>query len=154
MTTPAIERAQQQVAADRDRIDETAAELRRVVHERVDHAKAAVDPRTYARQFPWVAVGLVFGAGVAFAMSGADTAAAHGLVDATKKAGDTIGEKTVDAKDFVVQKVKGDEPDPLIYADGGAEKPIERPHSLLHKVDDLLYNALQPVLDDMRRSIS
>lgn len=156
MTTNAVERAQQQVASDRIKIEETTTELRQLVHDRVDDVKSAVDPRTYIRQYPWIALGLLFGAGVAVAMTGADRAAAEGVVDAAKKAGSALGEKTVDAKDFVMDKVKGDEPDPLIYADGGAEQPIERPTSvgdrILGAVDSLAYRALQPVLDDMRRA--
>jgi hypothetical protein len=54
--------------------------------------------------------------------------------------------------------VKGEEPDPLIYADGGADRPIERDVSvgqrLLGKLDDVMYDALKPVLEDMRRTIS
>lgn len=158
MTTNAIERAHQQVVDDRKRIDETASELREVLHQHVDEAKTAVDPRTYIREYPWIALGLVFGAGVAIAMTGADRAAAHGVVDASRSAGSALGEKAVDAKDFVVDKVKGDEPDPLIYADGGAESPIDRragiADRLMGKVDDLLYNALEPVLADMRRTVT
>ena len=142
MTTTAIERAQQQVATDRTKIDETKAELRQLVHERVDQAKSAVDPRTYIREYPLIALGLLFGAGVALAMTGADRAAADGVVD---------------AKDFVVDKIKGDEPDPLIAADGGAEHPIERHASIgdrvLGTIDVMLYRTFKPVLDDMRRTV-
>src|SRR3954471_3670844 len=130
MTTTAVERAQQQVVTDRIKIVETTTELRQLVHDRVDDVKTAVDPRTYIRQYPWIALGLLFGAGIAVAMTGADRAAAEGVVDAAKKAGSALGEKSVDAKDFIVEKVKGDEPDPLIYADGGAEEPIERQTSV------------------------
>jgi len=140
------------------KIEETTTEIRQLVHDRVDEVKTAVDPRTYIRQYPWIAVGLLFGAGVAVAMTGADRAVARGAVGSVKKAGSALGEKTVDAKDFVVEKVKGDEPDPLIYADGGAEKPIERHTSvgdrILGAVDSLAYRTFQPVLDDMRRAIS
>jgi hypothetical protein len=157
MTTPAIERARQQVAADRIRIDETTTELRQLVHDRVDEAKTAVDPRTYIREYPWIALGLVFGAGIAIAVTGADRAAARGVIGAAKNAGNALGEKTVDAKDFVVEKVKGEEPDPLIYADGGAEHPIERHRSigdrLLGAVDEVAYRTFKPVLDDMRRTV-
>jgi hypothetical protein len=54
--------------------------------------------------------------------------------------------------------VKGDEPDPLIDADGGAEEPIKRPMSvgdrLLGAVDEVAYRAFQPVLDEMKRATS
>ena len=155
MTTPAIERAQQQVVDDRKKIDDTTAEIRQLLHDRVDGAKKTIDPRTYIREYPWVALGLVFGAGVAIAMTGADRAAAKGVVDAAKSAGGALGDKAGDAKDFVVEKVKGEEPDPLIYADGGAEKPIERHVSvgqrLIGKLDDVVFEALQPVIEEMRR---
>jgi hypothetical protein len=158
MTTTAVERAQQQVVTDRIKIVETTTELRQLVHDRVDDVKTAADPRTYIRQYPWIALGLLFGAGVAVAMTGADRAVAEGAVDAVKKSGNALGEKTADAKDFVVEKVKGDQPDPLIYADGGAEQPIERHtsvgHRILGAVDTLAYRTFQPVLDDMRRAIS
>lgn len=157
MTTMEIERAQQQVAADRTAIGETVTEMRELVHDSVDRAKAAADPRTYIREYPWIALALVFGAGVAVAMTGAERAAAHGVVDATKKAGSALGEKAGDAKDFIVEKVQGEEPDPLIYADGGAERPIERPTSVGQRVfgvvDDMLYRAFEPVLNDMRRTV-
>ena len=158
MTTQAIERAQQQVVDDRKKIDDTTAEIRQLFHDRVDGAKKTIDPRTYIREYPWIAIGLVFGAGIAIAMTGADRAAAQGVVDAAKSAGGAIGDKAVDAKDFVVEKVKGDEPDPLIYADGGAEKPIKRDmgvgQRLIGRLDDAVYEALQPVIEDMRRAIS
>lgn len=157
MTTPAIERARQQVDTDRMKIGETTTELRQLLHDRVDDAKTTVDPRTYIRQYPWIALGLAFGAGIAVALTGAERAAARGAVEASKKAGSAIGEKTVDAKDFVVEKVKGDEPDPLIYADGGADHPIERHMTvgdrLLGAVDEVVYRTFQPVLDDMRRTV-
>lgn len=158
MTTTAVERAQQQVAADRTKIGETTTELRQLLHDRVDGAKAAVDPRTYVRQYPWVALGLVFGAGIAIAITGADRAAATAAVEATKKAGGALRDTTIDAKDFVVDKVKGDEADPLIHADGGAEQPIERPASvgdrILGAVDALAYRTFEPLLDDMRRVLT
>ena len=129
MTTTAIERAQQQVATDRTKIDETKAELRQLVHDGVDEAKSAVDPRTYIREYPLIALGLVFGAGIAVAMAGADRAAADSVVD---------------AKDFVVEKIKGD------------EHPVERHASVrdgvIGTIDDLLYRTFKPVLDDMRRT--
>lgn len=157
MTMTTIERAQQQVDSDRMRIGETTTELRQVLHDRVEQAKATADPRTYIRNYPWIALGLVFGAGIAVAMTGADRKAVHGAVDLTKDAGGALRDGAGDAKDFVVHKVKGDEPDPLIYADGGAEQPIERHTSvggrIFGSVDDLLYRALQPVLDDMRGTI-
>jgi hypothetical protein len=156
MTTTEIERAQQQVAADRTKIGETVTEMRELVHDRVDGVKKAVDPRSYVREYPWIALGLVFGAGIAVAMTGAERAAAQGVVDATKKAGSALGEKAGDAKDFVVERVKGEEPDPLIYADGGADRPIEYPTSVGQRVfgvvDNLLYRAFEPVLNDMRRT--
>lgn len=146
MTTSAIERAQQQVASDRQKIGETANELRQLVRDHVDEAKTAVDPRTYARQYPWLALGLVFGAGIAIAMTGAERAV-----------GGAIGDKAVDAKDFIVDKVKGEEPDPLIYADGGADHPIEWPTTigerLLGAVDAVAYRAFKPVLDEMRQTL-
>jgi hypothetical protein len=157
MTTPAIERAQQQVANDRMKIDETTAELRQLVQDRVNETKQAVDPRTYIRQYPWLALGVVLGAGIAVAMTGADRAAAQGTVDATKRAGSLLAEKSGDAKDFVVEKIRGEEPDPLIYADGGADHPIEWPKSIgdrvMGVVDDLAYRTFKPVLDDMRRTV-
>lgn len=138
------EQALHQVAVDRDRIDATAAELRDVVHEHIADAKRRVDPRTYIREYPWIALGLVFGAGIAVAMTGAE-----------RKAVEVVHDKAVDAKDAIVEKVKGEEPDPLIFADGGAEHPIEWPRSMSQRVlgvaDNLLYRAIEPVLDEMRQ---
>jgi hypothetical protein len=152
-----IERAQQQVEADRVKIGETVSEMRELIHHRADQAKRAVDPRTYASEYPWIALGLVVGVGIAVGLTGADRKAAHGVADATKKAGSALGEKAEDAKDFVVEKVRGEEPDPLIYADGGAEGPIERPVSVgqrvLGAIDDVVYRAFEPVLNDMRRTV-
>lgn len=157
MTSIEIERAQQRIEADRTRIGETVSEMRQLVHERTDQVKQAVDPRTYVRQHPWIALGLVLGAGIAVAMTGADRKAARGVARAATKAGGALGEKAGDAKDFVVEKVKGDEPDPLIYADGGAEGPIERPMSVgqrvLGAIDDLAYRAFEPVLNEMRQTV-
>ncbi|HEY4305453.1 MAG TPA: hypothetical protein VGM82_13335 [Gemmatimonadaceae bacterium] len=150
------EEALQKVVADRDRIDATVAELREVVRENIADAKRRVDPRTYIRQYPWIALGLVLGAGVAVAMTGADRKAVKAGADAAESAGEAIHDAAVDAKEFAVHKTNGDEPDPLTFADGGADQPIEWPRTLGDRVrgvaDSLLYRAIGPVLDDMRRN--
>ena len=137
------DQAREQIIADRVRLDETKAELRELIHDRVDEAKRRADPRTYIREYPWLALGLVFGAGIALAMTGADRKAAEAVADAA-----------VDAKDAIVEKVKGAEPDPLVFADGGADHPIEWPKTAKERVlgvaDGLLYRAIKPILDDMR----
>ena len=55
------------MASDSTRLQSAATELRQLVHDRVDEAKTAADPRTYIREYPLIALGLVFGAGIAVA---------------------------------------------------------------------------------------
>ena len=68
-----------------------------------------MNPLHYAREFPWAALGLALGAGLAFALTGADAKAASAAVDAAKSAGSAAGDAAVSAKDAVVEKFSGDD---------------------------------------------
>ena len=75
----------QDIADARLQISTTSAELQEAVSDRVTQAKQTIDPRTYIRQYPWIALGLAVGAGLAIALTGADRSAAAGVVAGTKK---------------------------------------------------------------------
>lgn len=152
------EQALQQVVADRKRISETTDEIGRQIHARVASTKRAIDPRTHIREHPLIALGVVFGVGIAVAMSGADRAAARATADAAKDLASSLHDGAGEVKDTITRHLHADEPNPLVYADGGAEEPVHLPRSmggrLVGAVDDVVYRALRPVLQDMARSVS
>jgi ElaB/YqjD/DUF883 family membrane-anchored ribosome-binding protein len=151
MSTSTIETIRHDIGRDRADIQAAAGELRREVQARVQRAKEAVDPRYYAREYPWIALGLVIGAGLAIGLSGADRKAATAVVDGTKKAGEAIGDGVVTAKDAVVERFSDSGDGSTAGAnDGKAGGGVGS--KVLAKVDSLLYDGLHELLDDMKAS--
>jgi hypothetical protein len=151
--SPEIEIARREVEQTRAHIEETTAELKAAVGDRVTRAKRSVDPRHYAREYPWAAIGLAIGVGLAIGLSGADRKAATGAVAGVKKAGEAIGDGAVAAKDAVVERFHGSNDDAAAPAPQGDEiVDASEPGigglrgRVSSAVDDLLYTGLQEVL--------
>ena len=103
-----LESAQRDVVETREYIADTSAELRHVVAQRA----AAVDPRTYIREFPWIALGLAVGAGVAIAMTGAERQAATAAADGARKLGGALVDGANAAADAVMHQFTHDGTEP------------------------------------------
>lgn len=89
-----IEAAREQLAAVRDRMSSTAAEIDALVTERVDAVKERVNVAQVVRDHPWSSLAAAMTAGVAIAASGADRKAASATVTASRNAART-GAETV-----------------------------------------------------------
>jgi hypothetical protein len=78
--------ARRDIAATRDRMSETIAELEQRVSGRIDSVKQKVDVVGLVKQHPWPALAAAFVAGVALSASGADRRAAKATTRAAKRA--------------------------------------------------------------------
>jgi hypothetical protein len=148
----ATEAVRQDIEATRGQLAATVAELDSVVSERIARAKQSVDPRHYARQYPWAALGIALGVGFAVALTGADRKAATGVVEGAKHAGDAIADGAEKAKDFVMDRIHGGD------ADAGAEQPAIEPakpgirEKFASAVDDMLHTGLTEFLTGIGQS--
>lgn len=135
--TQRLESAQRDVAETRAHLVDTAAELRHVVSQ---HAEA-VDPRTYVREMPWIALGLAFGAGIAIAMTGAERKAAEAAADGAKKLGGALADGGGAAMDAVMHRVTGnDEASGADDGSGGVRGKVRG------AVGELLTSGLEEIL--------
>jgi hypothetical protein len=148
--SPEIESARREVEQTRARIEETTTELKDAVGERVSRAKRSVDPRHYAREYPWIFLGVALGAGLAIGLSGADRKAAKGIAQGAKKASESIGDGAVAVKDAVADRLHGS--DAATPGDTAVVVEVTETHTpgfrgrVGSAVDDLLYTGLQEVL--------
>src|ERR1051325_5119219 len=133
----AIEDVRRELTETRLRMDATAAELESVVSGRIERAKEAVDPRHYAREYPWLALGVALGVGLAIGLTGADRAAAAAVADGAKKAAAAVGDGAVSAKDAIVERFQGDGAEPF---EATAAEPAGVRGKLRAAVDNLLYD--------------
>lgn len=145
-----IERVRHEIAATRGQIDATASELKATVSWRVDRAREAVSPAHYAREFPWAALGLAIGAGLAIGLTRADAKAATAAVDGAKAAGAAIGDGATAAKDAVVEKFSGDEahppePTPVTETAPGDDTQMGF-HGQMSAIHELLDGGLEELL--------
>lgn len=143
-----ISEMQTEIADDKARIGAAASALKDDVEARARRARETVDPRVYARQYPWIALGLVVGAGFALGRSGADRTAAASVVAGARKAGEAIGDGAASAKDAVIERFSGkDEPEPAVVAEA---QPSGVRSKLMGAVSDLLQQGLDEILNDLR----
>ena len=85
-TQSEIAAAREQLAAVRDRMSDTAADIEALVTDRVDAVKDRVNVVQVIRDHPWASLAVAVGAGVAVAASGADRKAATAAVQTTRDA--------------------------------------------------------------------
>jgi hypothetical protein len=143
--SPDIQQARHDIADTRARLAETAAELKDTVSDQVGRAREAVSPAHYARQFPWAALGLALGAGLAIGLTGADTKAAAAAIAGAKSAGSAIGDGAVSAKDSIAEKFSADgdatpAPEPVDASSPGIRSETA---SAIH---EMLYQGLDEIL--------
>jgi ElaB/YqjD/DUF883 family membrane-anchored ribosome-binding protein len=139
------EAVREDIAATRGQLAATVAELESVVADRILAVKQSVDPRHYAAQYPWAAVGVALGLGFAVALTGADRKAAAGVVEGAKHAGEAIGDGAEKAKDLVMDRIHGDgEQDGERLATEPAEPGIRE--KFASAVDDMLHTGLTEIL--------
>jgi len=81
--------ARQEIAATRERMSSTIAELEQRVSGTIDGVKRKVDVVALVKQNPWPALAVAFVAGVALSASGADRRAARATARAAKRAPET-----------------------------------------------------------------
>jgi hypothetical protein len=126
-----------EIAETRAHLGETAAELKQTIAQRAGRAKQAVSPAHYASEYPWVALGLALGAGLALALTGAEAKTARAAAGSARRAGTAIGDGAIAAANAVADKLSRDSaPEPRDEPDRGERSAI---HALL---DDGLEEAL------------
>ena len=81
--------ARQEIAATRERMSETIAEIEQRVSGTVEGVKQKLDVVGLVKQHPWPALAAAFVAGVALSASGADRKAARATTRAAKRAPET-----------------------------------------------------------------
>lgn len=118
-----IEHAREEIRATQQHIGRTIAEIESRITETTAEVKRQANPLTYAREYPWIALGLAVGAGLALALTGADRAAGHAVVSMTRNAGNASadGASAVTAK--VSDLVHRDGGEPSDQAEAGAHVP-------------------------------
>ena len=80
--------ARQEIAATRERISDTIADIEQRVSDRVSSAKEKVDVVALIKRHPWPALGAALLAGVALSATGPDRKAARATKEAAKRAPD------------------------------------------------------------------
>ncbi|MDF2771860.1 MAG: ribonuclease [Geminicoccaceae bacterium] len=105
----AIERAQREVAATRERMSQTVV----AIDEHVDAAKERVSPAELVRRHPLTALAAAVVAGVTLSATRADAKAAGAATDATKRASRAAARGASDLAHAAADKVRGngDEPE-------------------------------------------
>jgi hypothetical protein len=126
--------ARRDVAATRDRMSDTIAEIESRVSGTVASVKEKVDVVTMVKQNPWPALAAAFVAGVALSVTGADRRAARATADAAKRAPSTAKTGATKAAQAVtsgvshlasatVEKIRGDSSDGATEAASTASRP-------------------------------
>jgi ElaB/YqjD/DUF883 family membrane-anchored ribosome-binding protein len=89
--------ARQEIAATRERISDTIADIEQRVSDTVSSAREKVDVVALIKRHPWPALGVALLAGVALSATGADRKAARATKDAAKRAPDATKRGAVQA---------------------------------------------------------
>ena len=141
--------ARQEIAATRERISDTIADIEQQMSDKVASAKRKVDVVGLIKQHPWPALAAALAAGVALSATGADRKAARATKEAAKRAPDATKRGAVQAAratasgvsqlaSAAVDRVKGSSDD---------SAPAEEPSGLMAKAK----GAIRELGDEMKR---
>jgi hypothetical protein len=138
----------------RHELSDAAFALRQEVAGRVSTLANGVDPRHHAQSHPWLTLAVVFGAGVAIAISEADRKAAGAAAAGAAKAVGAAGEAIGSARETVANKLRRDSDDEvqLVSTD---DRPSVTPVSggfadrMQMAVVDLLETGVRDLLDGL-----
>lgn len=147
-----IEDARDDIRATRDQIADTADQLSDRLHDQVDSAKRKVNPLEYARQYPWAAIGVAAGLGLALSLSGADKRAARAAVKGAKAAGGAIAGGAMELKDRAVELAKRDDAEPSAESTDAAAEPSVGGR-IRDRIQSSVYELLSHGLDELVRGI-
>ena len=89
--------AREEIAATRERISDTIADIEQRMSDTVASAKEKVDVVGLIKQHPWPALTLAFAAGLALSATGADRRAATATKEAAKRAPDAAKRGAIEA---------------------------------------------------------
>jgi hypothetical protein len=146
-----IEETKHDIEVTKAHLRDTAGELGDALSAKVSRAKQTVDPTHYAQQFPWAALGIALGAGLAIGLSGADEKAASAAVDGAKKAGESISDGASSAKDAIVARFQGsgDETE-IAVAEPVSQEPGVRAR-IATAIDELLQDGLRDLMQTLQK---
>ena len=145
--------ARQEIAATRERISDTIADIEQRVSDRVSSAKEKVDVVALIKRHPWPALGAALLAGVALSATGADRKAARATKDAARRAPDATKRGVTQAArataagvsqlaSAAVERVKGSD---------DADKPAEEDASLIARATGALRAKARELGDEVKR---
>lgn len=97
-----MEDAREDVRATREQISETAGELSDRIHE----VERKLNPLEYVREYPWAALAIATGIGVAISVTRADRKAAKAGMRGAKAAGSAVASGAAKLKDQAVDLVQ------------------------------------------------
>jgi hypothetical protein len=141
----AMDEARLEIAETRAHLHETAEELSAALSHKVDTAKQRVSPAHYAREYPWAALGLAVGVGLAIGLAGADKKAAAGIA---------AGASSV--KDKVVERFQADgaaDVEPVVAEPEAPHEPSVR-ERIAGEIDTMLADGLQDFMKSVGVSAS
>ncbi|HEX7019034.1 MAG TPA: hypothetical protein VF159_03430 [Gemmatimonadaceae bacterium] len=118
-----IEQARDDIRVTQQHIGETVAEIESRLSETTSEVARRANPLTYAREYPWIAVGLALGAGLAIALTDADARAASAVASGVKRGGKASVDAANATKEKVVDLLHRDSGEPSDQAEGLAHVP-------------------------------
>ena len=141
--------------ATRLRMDTTISEIEGRIGEAARSVTGRLDITRYAQDYPWAAVGLALGAGLAFGLTGADRKAVNAMAAGAAAAGTAIVDGAVAAKAAVVGLVqhRGDDSsgaESEVIATGGRRGGGVGEH-INGAIEGLLFQGLAEVMASLGR---
>jgi len=154
-----IEHAREDIRDTQQQIGRTITEIEGQISETASEVAHRANPLTYAREYPWIALGLALGAGLALALTGADAAAAGAVIASAKKASASAGDGAAAVKEKVVDLAHHSAAEPADQAEAAARVPATghdlsgglKDTSIARAITGLLSEGLDEVLTGLGR---